>query len=37
MEDGDVIEVYQEQSGGTDRNRGSHQPFCGVLVNEMVM
>jgi small ubiquitin-related modifier len=35
MEDGDVIEVYQEQSGGAETNKVSAQKFCGVLVKEM--
>lgn len=35
MEDGDVIEVYQEQSGGAEINKGSAQKFCGVLIKEM--
>lgn len=35
MEDGDVIEVYQEQSGGAESNKASSQKFCGVLVREM--
>ncbi|XP_065200278.1 small ubiquitin-related modifier-like [Planococcus citri] len=35
MEDGDVIEVYQEQSGGAEINKVSTQKFCGVLVREM--
>lgn len=35
MEDGDVIEVYQEQSGGAEINKGSAQKFCGVLVYKM--
>lgn len=35
MEDGDVIEVYQEQSGGAEMKKGSAQKFCGVLVYKM--